>query len=209
LTDLLSKCLAEQPTALIIDLDGLQAVPLSILSTFGVVSRAAAVWSGVPILLVAAGQMNSDLHSAVLGHHVGVYQSLQTAMESTRTAPTRRVAEWHLRGEPRSAGFARQKLRETCTAWSQQTAAEDFVLLANELVSNGIRESSGAGLELRAELRENQLTVAVTDRTSTSPPRPNDDSLDRRIITAVATTWGSSRTLSGGKTTWAVLQLAP
>jgi hypothetical protein len=214
LRDLLLKCLADQPAALIIELDRLRAIPLSTLSMFGVVSRVAAVWSGVPLLLVAAGQMNADLHSAVLGDHVGVHASMEIAIAGTRTAALRQIAVWHLRGEPSSAAFARQQLRDTCTAWSQPASAGDVVMLAEELVSNAIRENTGEDLILRVELRGTLLTVAVTDASSTPAIQPTphtpqqvDQSLDRRIISMLAAASGTSPTLSGGSTAWAVLQL--
>ena len=213
LRDILLKCVAEGPTAVIVDLDELQVKQPYTLSIFGVVSRSAALWSGVPLLLVAGGPMNTNLHASWLGRFVGIHPTLEAAMAAARRPPIRQLAVWHLPAEPRSAGFARQQLRDSCTAWGRSAAAECAAAVGDELVSNGIRHTHAEDLVLRLELRRNLLTVAVTDPSSApavlrAPLDPYaGNHFGLRIVAGLAAAWGSSPTLTGGKTVWAVLRV--
>jgi anti-anti-sigma regulatory factor len=207
LRDALLKCVADQPSAVIVDLAWLHVQNTLSLSIFGVVARRSSDWSGVPLILVsgdpAQGRLN--LRNLALARFVLIAPTLQVALASIDRPPMRRVTTYTVQPGPGAVGSARRLLMEACDRWGCAELADDAAAVADELVSNAIR-CAGTDLTLRLELRRGLLTVAVTDDApQSSLDDPRSDGFGLAIVAGLAKGWGSSPTTSGGKTVWAVL----
>ncbi len=209
LRDLLLKCLADQPAAVIVDLELLAIQHPVALNVFAVVARRTAVWSGGQLILAAGPALEGRgrRQARVLGRFVRIYPNLQVSLAATKRAPLRRLAVWLLPIAATSPGAARQHVVEFCRSCGCESAADDAVIIADELVEQGMKHST-RDLILRLELRRGLLTVAVTDDRSTVDRESPFDPLSRRIVAGVATAWGSTATATGGTVVWAVLRVA-
>lgn len=214
LRDALLKCVAEQPSAVIVDLAWLHVQNTLSLSIFGVVARRSSDWSGVPLILVSGSPMQGrlNLRNLALARFVLIAPTLEVALASINRPPIRRVTTYTLQPRPTAVRRARRQVAVTCDRWDCAKLADDAAAVADELVSNAIRDADTA-LTLRLELRRGLLTVAVTDDIPQAPAfrgsnlhdDPQADGFGLAIVTALAKGWGSSPTTSGGKTVWAVL----
>jgi LuxR family transcriptional regulator, maltose regulon positive regulatory protein len=112
-----------------------------------------------------------------------------------------------------AARAGREFVRAVCGRWGLAGLADPAALLANELVALAMTYA-GTALELRVELHDAQLDVAVKD------PDPDllrflaaKEETDRRlsllIVDRVATAWGVRQDPAGGKTAWCALALPP
>ena len=217
LRDTLLKCVADQPTAVIIDLTMLHLQSSYALSVFGVVARRTSDWSGVRLVLVTGTETRGrlNLRTKTLARFVQIAPTLEAALASIRRPPIRRVVTHSLAAEPASVRAAGSLVALTCDRWGCPDLTDDAVAVAGELVGNAIG-FTGADLTLRLELRRGLLTVAVTDETPRSPVRragnrPDDaagHAEDLSIVGARASGWGSAVTTTGGKTVWALLRSA-
>jgi anti-sigma regulatory factor (Ser/Thr protein kinase) len=218
LRDALLKCIADQPTAVIVDLALLHVQNAYALSVFGVVARRTSDWSGVPLILVTGQLMHGrlNLRTKTLARFVLIAPTIEAALASIRRPPMRRVTTLSLASEPAAVGCARSHVTLTCDRWACAEVTEDAVAVADELVGNAVRHGIAA-LTLRLELRRGLLTVAVTDdnpqppverRERVRPDDPPDHGLGMVIVAKLAKGWGSTTTTTGGKTVWAVLRTA-
>jgi anti-anti-sigma factor len=217
LRDALLKCIADQPSAVIVDLARLQLWRTYTLSVFTVVARRTAEWSGTPLILVAGKDVDAriSLHARAISRFLHVVPNLESGLAAIRQPPVRRLIRLRLPPDPFSARTARRTVTATCELWGCPHLSHDATAVASELVTNAILHA-GTDAELRLELRRGLLTVAVTDG---NPDRPvlgtpvGDDlrshGLGMVIVDAIARTWGSTPTTNGGKVVWAVLRTEP
>jgi anti-anti-sigma regulatory factor len=213
LRTLLFKALADQPDAVIVQLQGLVLAKAYALSLFTAVARQTADWSGIPLILVT-GHRNSralQLESAVAARFIPVFTDLASALASIRNPPARHLTRLRLPPDPHSAGVARRFVAATCELWRCEDASEDAVAIVSELVGNVVRHTR-SDADLRLELRRLLLTVAVSDTDPVfpvrRPPSPTRESgLGLAIVTQLATAWGANATSAGGKVVWATLRL--
>jgi anti-anti-sigma regulatory factor len=203
----LFKCLAEQPSALIVDLTDVTVEDPIALTVFSAVARQAARWPGVPVLLcVPPGPIHSQLAPGTR-RGVPIFASVAEA-----TAPGRIHAEAPLtvtdellpiRG---AARLARNIATEACLRWGLEELAPPAALIANELVSNVVEHVLTIAT-LRITLRSAYLTVSVKDG-STEPPvgaaKPDAGHLGLLLVAATAHSWGWLPT-ADGKAVWASL----
>lgn len=218
LKDALLKCVADQPSAVIVDLALLHVQNSYALSVFGVVARRTSDWSGVPLILVTGhpvqGRLN--LRTKTLARFVLIAPTLEAALASIRRPPIRRVTTLSLASAPTAVGSARRHVTLTCDHWGCTEITDEAVAVASELVDNAVTYA-GAAPTLRLELRRGLLTVAVTDDDPRPPVErqgrvrlddPPDHGFGMVIVSKLANGWGSSMTTTGGKTVWAVLRTA-
>ncbi len=216
LRDVLLKCIADQPDAVVVDLDLLELRKAYTLSVFTVVARRTADWSGVPLILVSGphGSSRLQLHSKAISRFLPVYDDLQRALEAARNPPPRRVTRLRLPPQPQSAATARQLTITTCELWGCPELADDAAAVATELVANAILHAA-TDSELRLELRRGLLSVALTDSGPGAPVlREPADALrvggfGLRIVDSIAATWGWAPRSDGSKVVWAVLRGRP
>lgn len=211
--DTLMKCIAEQPSAIVVDLSLARLEQTYALNVFSMVARRAALWSGVRLILVSGAAFDGGLSLAArtLGRFVRICPTLPQARAAARRAPVRRLAVMILPPSKASPHTARTYVTDVCTTWGCTTLLDDAVLVANELVCTALDRSAG-DLVLRLELRRDLLTVAVTDdcpdppAAPTLPGGPPVDPLRIRILSELAKACGSSPTRNGDRINWAVLR---
>jgi anti-anti-sigma factor len=218
LRDALLKCVADQPSAVIVDLEFLDAQNDCALSVFGVVARRTSDWSGIPLILVTGRPIQRRLSPRMktLARFVLIAPTIEVALASIERPPIRRVTTRPLASVPAAVNSARRHVTLTCDRWGCAAVTDDAVAVAVELVGNALRHA-GADLTLRLELRRGLLTVAVTDDNPDTPVErreqarledPPDHGSGAGIVAKLAKGWGSSTTTTGGKTVWAVLRTA-
>ncbi|SDW55449.1 hypothetical protein SAMN05421504_101887 [Amycolatopsis xylanica] len=210
LRDTLLKCAVEQPTAVIVLMDGLQVDQNQLYSVFVQAWMRAADWPGVPILLVARDRALYHRVSALpAARFVPVHTSVRKAVKAAGVPPRRRRAETTLPPMNGSSPLARQFVAKTCGEWDVRWMTYDAASVATELVENTLQHTDSEPV-LRLELRKHLLTVAVSDespRPAVLTERRADGrlSLGLLVVAQCARVWGCTPTLSGGKVTWAVL----
>jgi anti-anti-sigma regulatory factor/anti-sigma regulatory factor (Ser/Thr protein kinase) len=217
LRDALLKGVADQPSAVIVDLSRLELRQTYTLSVFTVAARRSAEWSGVPLILVAGPDVEArtGLHARAIARFLHVVPSIEAALAAAVQPPLRRLIRLRLPPDPYSARTTRRTVAATCELWGVPQVIQDAVSVASELVANAVVHARTDAV-LRLELRRGLLTVAVTDEDPRLPvlgSRVGDElragGLGLVIVDALATTWGSTPTSAGGKLVWAVLRTDP
>lgn len=214
LRDCLLKEAAEQPKALIADVDGLLLANRHALSVLSYVANRIAEWPGIPLLLVASRPpMNEVLARSAIRRFVPVHDSVHAAVAASDEAPLRQRSVLRLPNDPTSSVRARRLCAETCRDWDVETVSENAKVIATELVENAVRHSTSDAL-LRLELRRNMLSIAVTDESPKHPVLREGTAARRagyglRIVAQLAKTWGCADKSDGGKVIWAVLTTGP
>jgi anti-anti-sigma regulatory factor/anti-sigma regulatory factor (Ser/Thr protein kinase) len=209
----LYKILADQPSAIVVDLAGVTLVDDVVLTLFSAFARtAAAEWPGCPLALSAPqDDLARALHRMAISRAVPVHDDRAGALAAVERVPAPRRLVRRLDHEPGAIAAARDAVRTACTAWHLPGLVADAELLVTELVSNAIRYSSG-DIALRILLAEHHLHLSVRDA-NPEPPRlvsPDADTGEGGrglvLIDAIATSWGMVRNRSG-KTVWATLRI--
>ena len=214
LRDALIKLTLDQPRALIAEVDLLDVVNEPALTVFSAVRMRTERWPGVPVLIVARDPDQYEmLASSAIRRFVPIYSQLAAAVGAVRKPPPRRRSTAQFAPIPASSGAARLFTQETCREWNVVHRTEDAIGVATELVENAITHA-GTPLEVRLELHNGYLTIAVRDddpRTAVLRQRPGGRLMGYglQVIAGLATAWGCSPAPGGGKIVWAVLRVAP
>jgi anti-sigma regulatory factor (Ser/Thr protein kinase) len=204
------KCLADEPSGVVVELDRITVAAPIALGAFGTLARRAAQWPGVLVALaVSAGPVRELLHRMALDRIVPMCESVAEAVQSLGVLPPRQHASVELPAEVGSAALARRFVTGTCADWDVAGSAEDACIVASELVENAVRHGHSRAL-LGLELRRGILTIAVRDD---HPDRPERRTVGVAptggrgvfMVDAIAQAWGYAPTWGGGKVVWAVL----
>jgi anti-anti-sigma factor len=204
------KCLADEPSGLVVELNRTTVATPVALGAFGTLARRAAQWPGVLVVLaVADGPVRELLRRTALDHVVPTFATVAEAVRSLGLVPPRQHAATELPPDPDSAAVARRFVTDTCAAWDVAELADDACLITSELVENAVLHGKSAA-QLRLELRRGVLTIAVRDD---DPAKPERRAVGLRptggrgvfIVDAIARAWGYAPTWAGGKVVWAVL----
>jgi hypothetical protein len=203
----LMKCLAEQPRSLIIDLNGMRTdQPLS-LAVFLVITRQAAYWPGIPVLLcTGAAETRAQLQGAAY-RRLLVFRDVESArrhtIESELPMPTLSDEILPVTGAGR---HARNVVTDACLSWDLPDLVGPASLIANEFIANVVVHA-GTMATLRLSLLPRHLAIAVRDGSDDAPVlRPDGDEPGRglMLVEAMAASWGWLP-LDGGKVVWATL----
>ncbi|MBB5889189.1 ATP-binding protein [Kutzneria kofuensis] len=206
----LLKCLADEPSGVIVELDGTTVGAPIALGAFGALARKAAQWPGVLVALaVSDGPVRDLLHHMALDRVVPTFATVAEALRSLGAMPPRRHAAVDLPADVSSAALARRFVTDTCAGWGVDGLAADACFIASELVENAVRHGQSRP-RLRMNLRRGVLTIAVRDD---APARPERRAVGAAptggrglfMIDAIARAWGYAPTWAGGKVVWAVL----
>jgi hypothetical protein len=204
------KSLAEYPIAVLVNVAGMTAesdLPLAALPSM---TREAAQWPAVPLLLYGA---HGSLAVRLAGRpYAGVYTDREHAVVALALpVESRPVVRVSLPYELGSARTSRDVVREACRDWcvmSYEGAAE---LVVTELVTNAVRHAEPP-LRLMVALRGAYLHLAVRDGSERFPkPHPRTDGFAWRglhLVNGVTTAWGTSP-CEDGKTVWAIVHVRP
>ncbi|MEU4216838.1 ATPase [Actinoplanes sp. NPDC026623] len=209
----LLKCLAEQPSALFVDLGALTVTDPLAMSIFLAVVRQAARWPGIPVLFCAP---EPDTAALLAG---GAYRRL-TAFDSIDAARDHLGNGGHgLPGIVETllplAGAARRGrdvVTDACLRWDLPALIDPASLICSELISNAVHHA-GTMMQLRMSLSAAYLLIAVRDGSPVEPhlsgPVPDVTTVRGRglhIIAATAHSWGSVPA-TDGKVVWASLSI--
>jgi anti-anti-sigma regulatory factor/anti-sigma regulatory factor (Ser/Thr protein kinase) len=208
----LLKCLADQPTAVLVDVAALTVADDVHLTLFAAVARHAAAWPSIPILVCTPpAQVAASLRGLGIDRHVTICASLSEG----RTRAAGRKLPTRIRDQfaPTlgSVGAARHLVADVCRRWGLSLLAPAAGLVVTELVSNAVRHA-GTPIEVVMTRTGRYVHLAVRDYVS-RPARllgpAGEDAPGGRgllIVDAFTTCWGSTPTRDG-KVTWATLAI--
>jgi anti-anti-sigma regulatory factor len=206
----LLTCLAEQPDAVLVDLSGLSVKEPRALSVFIAVSRQAARWPGIPIMLCAPKPPTRSLLNAAALRHLPLFATLDAARDEVgvyRTnVPSIRDELLPTIGAARQA---RDVATDACLRWSLPRLVTPASLIVDELVGNVVDHANTIAT-LWLSLHRRFLTIAVRDGSPAEPvlSRPGGHGAvggrGLRLVEATAHNWGWMPT-DDGKVVWASL----
>ncbi|EWM11290.1 ATP-binding protein [Kutzneria sp. 744] len=206
----LLKCLADEPSGVVVELDGTTVGAPIALGAFGTLARRAAEWPGVLVALaVSDGTVRDLLRRTALDEAVPTFSTVAEAVRALGTMPERQHAVMELPAEIASAARARRFVNDTCEGWNVDGLCEDACLVASELVENAVHHARSQAL-LRLDLSRGILTISVRDD-APAPPRRHTvgtaptGGRGMYIVDVIARAWGYAPTWAGGKVVWAVL----
>ena len=206
----LLKCLADQPSGVVVELDGTTVGAPIVLGAFGTLARRAAEWPGVLVALaVSDGPVRDLLRRTALDRVVPTFASVAEAVRALGTMPERQHAVVELPAEAASVAQARRFVTDTCAAWDIGGLGEDARLVASELVANAVLHGRSPAL-LRLDLSRGVLTISVRDDAPAPPERRTVGTAPTGgrgvfLVDVIARAWGYAPTWAGGKVVWAVL----
>ncbi|MEV6631773.1 ATP-binding protein [Actinoplanes sp. NPDC051470] len=204
----LFKCLAEQPHALFVELSELTVAEPLALTVLAAVSRQAARWPGIPVLLCAPAALVGAMLARPAYRRLPVFPTIERAAAQVddyrHSLPSISDQLLPIAGAVREA---RGLATEACLRWELPGLVGPASLIVDEMVSN-VADHANTMATLRLTLRPNFLMMAVEDGSS-EPPVPSDDPRAVRgrgllLIQAMAHSWGWLPT-EGGKVVWATL----
>ncbi|WP_035857389.1 STAS domain-containing protein [Cryptosporangium arvum] len=210
----LLKCLVECPEAVIVDLSQADVSSATALSVFGAVSRRAAEWPVVPLVLTAGPpEVRERLEPVTRLWQIPVYASLVEALsEAVRLPPPVRRERMELRPGTMAMPRARSMVAEACREWGLNDLVLPAELIMSELVSNAVQHA-GTDLVASVVLRRGLLHLTVGDGDPTPPRKsagyPPIGALSGRgllLVDEFASGWGCLP-IEGGKVVWAVVRL--
>jgi hypothetical protein len=216
----LRKCLAEHPSALIVDLHGLDDPYASSATLWMAVNRAAGIMQPPVRLVLAvppAAPLAGRLRRLGAARFLPVYPTVSEARTAVAgTAPlTDRLCLPGLPPEPLSASAARDLVGVACAAWQMSDLLMPARSIMSELADNAV-EHAGTDLAAAVWRRGSGIHLSVHDgdprlpRLLDAPPGAGGGAGDERgrglrIVDARSTAWGAMTTRSG-KMVWATLR---
>jgi len=211
----LLKCVAECPTAIIIDLSRCDYTSPAMLTVFPAVARIVRPQPTVALLIWRPGRELPGGERAALGS-VACYPTMELAVAAASAARTlvRRSVD-HLPRSPAAPGRARAIVREACERWQVASLRPSAELIVSELVTNGVTHG-GTDVELDIALRNDFLHIRVRDDSTVQlvPRMPSAGSpatIGGRglyLVGLYSTAWGYVVGATG-KVVWATLRARP
>jgi len=208
----LLKCLAAQPAAVLVDLAEMTVGEPLALSVFLAVSREAARWPGIPILLCAPDQRTRAALTGGAYRRLPLFLSIEAANRHAtayrRSLPTLIDELLPIAGAARQA---RNVATEACLRWDLPDLVGPASLIASEFMSNVVDHASTMAT-LRLTLGTRYLTITVRDGSPAEPVAAlNVGPKAKRgrglmLVDAIAHSWGWVPA-EGGKVVWASLAL--
>jgi hypothetical protein len=206
----LLKCLAEQPGGLLVDLEGLSVEDDLAMSVFVAISRQAARWPGIPVLLCAPTLRTDAVLGSAAYRRLPVFDSLDAAHEHLgqggHALPS--IAD-DLLPISGAARHGRNLATDACLRWDLPGLVAPASLICSELVSNGV-DHAATMMRLRLSLGRSFLFIAVRDGSSAEPVLTDLSKITFRgrglhIVAATAHSWGWLPAVDG-KVVWASLR---
>ncbi|TQS44016.1 STAS domain-containing protein [Cryptosporangium phraense] len=203
----LLKCLAECPSAVVVDLSGLTVSGPTVLTVFSAVVRSTAAWPAVPLLLAGAtDEVAAALRRSGAGAELPIFGSLADALESDGVHLRARL-RLHLEPTADAPAEARRLAMDACAAWNLERLSPAAAVVVTELVDNAARHA-GTALEVTIAYRGAYLHLSVTDG-SPEPPRLSAEPTAEGgrgllLVDSFASGWGVLP-VPDGKAIWATL----
>ncbi|MET7423284.1 ATP-binding protein [Dactylosporangium sp. NPDC005555] len=212
----LHKTLADQPAAIVVDLDALTVEDDVLLTVFAAFARTAVTWPGCAVLLAAPDTgLRAALHRVSISRLLPVYPDSPAAVLAAASLPAPHRFALSLPPGSEAVTAARRTVRDACATWELPHVVDDAELVASELVGNAVRYG-GAPVALALVQGRYFLYLSVRDGNPYPPARrfPSQEpgaeiSIGGRgllLVEALAAGWGS-RSAAPGKVVWATLRL--
>jgi anti-anti-sigma regulatory factor len=211
----LLKAAAEQPSAVLVDVDALRVPVPSAWSVLTSAQWMVDVWLGVPICVVTAKpEVRKVLRDNGITRYVPVFPSRHAGVDAlaadagARNARRSRVSH-DLPRHAASQGLARELVRRSLTRWHHIEYVDAAQAIVTELVRNVLAHTRSAP-RVRLELDGDRLTIAVADH-STRPAVRRESGEGRvassglGVVAELSYAWGSHAT-DDGKVVWATIR---
>jgi anti-sigma regulatory factor (Ser/Thr protein kinase) len=215
----ISKCLAERPTAVIVDLTDITDPATASVPAWLTAGRAAAT-ADPPVRLVLCVPPGSALADRLIlvgaERTVPVYatpQQARTELDAGRGRPD--VLRLRLAPSPLAPSLARNLVGQACEAWNLAPLLHPGRAVMSELVTNAV-EHARTDMDVSVSRRGTALHIAVRDHCPTLPRmlepapvvpgRPLDEHGNGlRVVHADSVAWGAMPT-ADGKVVWATVR---
>ena len=213
----LLKCIAECPTAVIIDMSGCVAETLTALTVFSTVARHHAQRPSVAVLLCG---MDDSFQRASVRAALGPVPTFVTRSEARSAVAAVRASQQRLtlRFGPtlEAPSEARVAVAHACDRWGLSALAAAATLVTSELVTNAVRHA-GTAVSVGASVRGPYLHLRVRDGSDLAPIMSSgswdptrDHGRGLPIVASQCTAWGYvANPVGHGKLVWATLRLRP
>lgn len=210
--DAVIKAAIDEPGAVIVDINRLEAPSASAWTVFTSVRWHVSVWPDVPILLVcAAPQVQRQIRAAGVTRYVPIHSTQELALDAVQNQSLRirRRARASLARNISSLEVARSVIAEWLTQWDISEVIPVAATLATVFVENVLDHTESAPV-LIVESYQDTVTVAVEDNSSALPGRHEDADVGAEVVSGLAIVaalcraWGATPT-SSGKTVWALI----
>ena len=207
----LLECVAEQPSAAVIDASALKLGDDVALTMLAAVARETAEWPGTRIALAGASpEVGAAVERLGVGRYLVIFPdrtSALTQLVPESTPPTRRE---RIEPDRNAPGLARSVVAEFCHELGvrDHDAAQ---LVASELVTNAVIHAR-TSIDLTLRFLPPLLHIAVRDRAGGIPritgiiDESSESGRGLVLVDALATRWGSF-VPHGGKVVWAVVRV--
>lgn len=197
LRDALWECLAGMPTALLLEVSGLDGGECAAFGWVGELSSQAARWPGIPVYVCGDAARRCSLPG---------YGSIAEARGVWDDAEPDERHSLSLRPVPQAPADAREFVAKVCHGWGIKRPVRLAQILISELVSNAVVHAR-AGLDVTVRRLGEGIELSVRDDglaklPADLPPDPRGFGL--QLVEAMSDAWGSAPTGSG-KVVWARL----
>lgn len=198
----LVKVAADNPAALIVDVDRLAIQDAVLVTMFAVLAGTIGDWPGIPLLLVArAPAQQGMLATAPLRRVASIHDNLTAALRACSTLPPYRYRRIHLPASALSVLRARLFVTDVVLSWNLADELDDLNSIVTELSGNAVQHAR-TEMWIRLSERTGKLRLSVQDQCPTLPARPGGG---LRTVERLSTQWGATPTANGGKVVWAML----
>jgi anti-sigma regulatory factor (Ser/Thr protein kinase) len=208
----LTKCLADSPAAVVVDISDLLTPSRTHLAVF---HAAAQRNNAVVALACPTAEAMAAAGSHLLGP-VNVYESVEQAYAQVITAAARQRFQWRLPPLPESVRSARRLVTDACRQWGFGDLIEPADVVISELVGNVVRHAR-TPMVVTLTVRGQHLFLTVRDERPDGdlPPRgtplPDPASMAGRglfLVDLHSCSRGLIR-MADGKCVWAALRTEP
>ena len=213
----LLKCIAECPSAVVVDVTGCDSGSAAALTVFPAAAYGRAAQPTVPVLLCGPDRWflrNGGL--AALGT-VPVYGTRVEALNAVEEArAAQRQVRLHCHHSVNAPRQAREAVSTACDDWDLGHLRSAAVLIISELVTNAIRHA-GTDVDVEAMVRGTFLHLRVRDASPVPPSVAElnpftlaDHGRGMPIVAQLSTSWGCVvNSTATGKVVWATLRTRP
>jgi len=211
--DALTKCVADCPSALIVDLSATDVAMPHALTVFRAASLSQPQLPDVPLLLCVRPQTLDGHFARMSVWPLPVFESIDAATTRVKeTTHSMLRVTMPLPAAAESPGRARVCVDAVCRDWGIRHIANDSRLVVSELVTNAVSHA-GSGIELELMLRDPFLLVRVRDDSPAEPrlrhgPTSTLGGRGLHLVDLYTSGWGFLHG-RGGKVVWATLRTRP
>ena len=216
----LRKCMAENPSAIIVDLRDLRDLDGESASMWLAAARAAAALqppAQLALSLPPTRQLASRLRQLGVVRHLPIFVTMPQARAAVagRLPPTDHLHLGLLPPRPASVGMAGKLVAVACDAWELPAVAEPSRLIMRELVTNAVRHA-GTAMSVTVTRRGSGVHLAVVDGdprlpsltepvVRRPPGYPGNERHGLWRVHSRASAWGAMPS-PNGKVVWAIVR---